>query len=136
LKVKIEGLVSRKVIKLWLENYESLVVRDRPFDALPANSSYKSPDGVSNGVINKIMLEAAVKALPGKLFLCVYYRWIMRQPLNTTLRLLGDIKPLPKTTYYRRCDKAVDFIYYHINGMAAQLKDLVDRILLGRIDNI
>jgi len=71
------------------------------------------------------MLEAAIKALPGQLRLCVNCRWIEKKPLGVTLRLIG----VSKSEYYRRCGLAVDFIYKRVNGRlinyAALLKEIV-----------
>jgi fimbrial chaperone protein len=126
--VRIAGLISKACIRRWLENYESVIAQDRPADAIPTNSGPKSYDGVSNTAINRIMLEAAIRDLPPVLKVCLELRWITQLKLTETLRKTG----IPKTTYYRRCNKAVDFIYYHVNGMAAQLKDLVDSIILEK----
>jgi len=122
--VRIEGLVSKKVVLGWLENYDSLVSGDRPFDAMPSNSGAKVFDGVSGGQMNKIMLEAAIRDLPPVLHVCLVYRWVERRPLWEALRRTG----IPKSTYYRRCAKAVEFIYYHVNGIAAGIKDLLTQI--------
>lgn len=122
--VRIEGLISKKAVRRWLENYESLISEDRPPDFIPGNSSGKPGDGISNAKLNKIMLEAAIRDLPPVLKVCLEYRWVLQLPLGDTLRKTG----LPKSTYYRRCDKAVDFIYYHVNGKAAGIKDLLQKI--------
>jgi len=122
--VRIQGLISTKVITSWLEEWDSLVAGDRPLDAIPASSGPKQMDGISNGMINKMMLDAAVRALPPVLYACVMYRWVDQVPLCKVLEQTG----IAKSTYYRRCDKAVEFIYYHINGMAAGIKDLLDKI--------
>ena len=124
--VRIKGLISTKVITSWLEEWDSLVAGDRPLDAMPANGGPKQMDGVSNGMINKIMLDAAIKALPPVLYICLMYRWVDQVPLPKVLLTTG----IAKSTYYRRCDKAVEFIYYHVNGMAAGIKDLLDKINL------
>jgi hypothetical protein len=70
------------------------------------------------------MLEAAIKDMPPVLYICLKYRWVDQLPLGKTLERTG----IPKSTYYRRCDKAIEFIYYHVNGIAAGMKDLLDRI--------
>jgi hypothetical protein len=122
--VRIQGLISTKVITSWLEEWDSLVAGDRPLDAIPTSSGPKTMDGVSNGTINKMMLNAAIEDLPPVLYVCVMYRWVDQWKLADVLDHTG----IAKSTYYRRCDKAVEFIYYHINGMAAGVKDLLDKI--------
>lgn len=110
--VRIEGLVSKRVIKLWLE----------------AGASMETWDRITNGTIDTIMLSSAIKDLPPVLKVCLQFRWIDQLPLKETLERTG----IPKTTYYRRCDKAVEFLYYHINDMAAGLKDLLDKVLVEK----
>jgi hypothetical protein len=70
------------------------------------------------------MLEAAIKDMPPVLYICLKYHWVDQLPLGKTLERTG----IPKSTYYRRCDKDIEFIYYHVNGIAAGMKDLLDRI--------
>lgn len=123
--VRIDGLISRKVIIGWLENWESLQAGDSPPDAISGNSGPKSRDGVAGNTINRIMIEAAIADLPPVLKVCVEYRWIEQIPRKHIYARTG----IPKTTYYRRCAKAVDFIYHHVNGGAAGMKALVDAIL-------
>jgi fimbrial chaperone protein len=127
--VRIEGLISRKVVKYWLENYQSMAANDSPIDALPHNSGRKSYDGFNDTKLNLIMLDAAIRDLPPVLSVCCKYRWIVQLPLKDTLKITG----LSKSTYYRRCDKSVDFIYYHVNGSAAGINDLIMAIKLGKI---
>ena len=122
--VRVEGLISKKVIKSWLEQWEYLEAGDKPLDAVVMNSGPKNRDGVSSSQINRIMLEAAIADMPPVLYLCLKYRWIDQVPIVKIVEATG----IPKSTYYRRCDKAVEFIYYHVNGMAAGVKDLIDRI--------
>lgn len=122
--IRVEGLISKKVIKSWLENLESLYRGDKPLDAVVTNSGPKSMDGVSGSMLNRLMLESALKDMPPVLYICLKYRWIDQLPIVEALERTG----IPKSTYYRRCDKAVDFIYYHVNGVAAGVKDLIDTI--------
>lgn len=122
--IRIEGLVSKNVIKSWLEEWDSMQAGSRPMDAIPTSSGPKTQDGVSNSRINIIMLDAAIKDLPPVLYVCLMYRWVDQVPLNKVLEKTG----IAKSTYYRRCEKAIDYIYYHVNGMAAGIKDLIDAI--------
>lgn len=121
--VKVEGLISRKVIKYWLENFDRLTGGYKLLDhgrGTPINR-----DGISGNRLNSIMLEDAIKDLPPVLKVCMSYRWLEQLPLDETLSRTG----IPRSTYYRRCDKAIDFIYYHVNGLAANYKDLAETIL-------
>lgn len=122
--VKIEGLISKKAVRRWLDDYESIISESIGADAIPGNSGSKPRDGISNNKINKIMLEAAIKDLPPVLKVCLEYRWIEQLRLGETLKRTG----IAKSTYYRRCDKAVEFIYYHVNGKADNIKDLLEKI--------
>jgi DNA-directed RNA polymerase specialized sigma24 family protein len=122
--VRIEGLVSKKVIRAWLDDWDSLQGDGPPKYQACFNSGSKPYDGVSNKQLNKIMLEAALNDLPPVLYVCAKYRWVEQLPLSETLERTG----IAKSTYYRRCDKAVEFIYYHVNGIAAGIKDLLEKI--------
>lgn len=127
--VRLEGLISKKVVRRWLEHYESLVTGDRPLDYIGTNSGAKSYDGITNSQLNKVMLEAAFKDMPIGLWLCTKYRWVDRKPLGETLaRLKTWGVCASKSSYYRRCDLAITYIYYHVNGRAANIKDLLDKL--------
>lgn len=130
MSIRIEGLISKKVVKGWLEDWESLQSGSPPVDGMPKDSSGKAEDGVSNSQINRIMMDAAVRDLPPVLYVCLKYRWIDELPLGETLKRTG----IPKSTYYRRCDKAVDFIYYHVNGEAAGIKALLEKLSENKDD--
>lgn len=117
-------LISKKVIKYWLDNYTSIIANDRPVDAIPSNSGKKSYDGISWKQIDRIMLQDAIEKLPRLLKKCVYARWVDPQPLGETLRNLN----LTKDVYYKRCSWAIDGIYYHVNGEFANIQDLYNKI--------
>lgn len=124
--VRIEGYTSKKVIRRWLVNYESMAAGDIPLDAMPRNSGPKAADGWGPGKLNKIMLDQAIENIPDKrMKACVYARWIYQLPLGKTLRTLN----IPKSTYYKHCDDAVDFIYREINGERVGVKNLLNTIL-------
>jgi len=123
--MKVQDLISKKLVKYWLENYSSITTNSTPVEAVPSNSGRKSYDGVTWGQINVIMLKDAIRSLPPTLRRCVHARWINRTPLKKTLRDLG----LTKDEYYKRCNWAVDGIYYHINGDLANFKDLFKKTL-------
>lgn len=107
--IKIDGLISKLVIRIWLEEGADLGTWDK----------------INNGTIDRIMLETAIAELPPVLKICYEYRWLKRVKPQEVVDRTG----IPVATYYRRCNKAVDFIYYHINGQAAGLKDLIDKIV-------
>ncbi|EXX84607.1 hypothetical protein BG53_09075 [Paenibacillus darwinianus] len=120
----IEGYLSKKIIRRWLDNYESLVVGDRPADALPSNSGPKNYDGVSGGRLNKIMLDDAIKHLSRLERACLTCKWIRQLRLAKALQLLG----ITKAEYTKGCDAAVDSIYAHLNGERAGIKRLMQAI--------
>lgn len=118
------ALISKKQVRAWLTNYQALASGDRPPDFVPGNSGCKPSDGITGSQMNKIMLDAAVKALPDLVRACVGARWIRRLPLGKTLALLG----ISKDVYYKRCEWGVDFIYAHVNGKRANIQALIDKI--------
>ena len=122
--MRIEGYLSRKVIRKWLADYQAFTAGDYSIDDTPRNSGPKAYDGVSGAKLNKIMLDQAIEGLPQGLKACVYARWVYCLPLKTALKKLG----LEKTIYYARCDKAVEMIYQRMNGSMAGAKLLVETI--------
>lgn len=94
--------ITRKTVRLWLDNYDVLVHGGRP-DKDSGNSGCKPIDGVTNRWLTKIMLQEAIGKLPADLYRVVYFRWIDRLPLSFVLAHLN----YTKDQYYYRCDKAV-----------------------------
>ncbi|XJZ25965.1 hypothetical protein ACF5W4_11185 [Bacillota bacterium Lsc_1132] len=86
--MKVDGYVSKKVIKRWLENYEALAVGEAPDDAPPSNSGPKNYDGISGGQLNKIMLDQAIGKLSPLKRSCIEAKYIERLPLGITLKAL------------------------------------------------
>lgn len=125
--VRIEGIISRRVIRAWLDNYQALEAQDVEIDAIPTNAGAKSYDGVSGKQLNFIMLQAAILDLPQEIRRCVIARWIELHGLGETLRQLG----LTKDVYYKRCDQAINLIYYALNGLAVNYAKLVAEIKKG-----
>jgi DNA-directed RNA polymerase specialized sigma24 family protein len=121
---RVEGYISKKVIKRWLEEYDYLAAGDRPPDAPPTNSGPKAYDGVSAGKLNKIMLDQAIDRLPPLMKACIRARYIYKLPLKATLRALG----IGPKIYYNRCDLAIRHIYYQLNGRTANIMDLLKEI--------
>ena len=58
---RIDGYVSKKTIRLWLENYESLAVGASVPDAPPSFTGPGAQDGKGDGRLNKIVLDQAIK---------------------------------------------------------------------------
>jgi len=125
--VRIEGTVSRRVIRAWLDNYQALEAQDVEVDAIPTNAGAKSYDGISSKQLNKVMLDDAINNLPPRIKLCVYARWIKRLGLGEALNKLG----VSRAVYYIRCDQAVELIYWQMNGLAANYRNLVEEIKKG-----
>lgn len=122
--VRVEGYVSKKAVKRWLEDYEYIAAGDSPPDAPPSNSGPKNNDGWGAGKLNKIMLDQAIENLPPLVRACVKARWVHKLPLRKTLRIL-EIK---EGVYYNRCDLGVDLIYQELNGEVGRYKALYDKI--------
>lgn len=124
---RIEGYVSKKNIKRWLENYPALAAGDRIDDGMVVNSGPKAYDGVSGGRLNKIMLDKALadmrRALPFS-WRCCLYRWVKPIMRREALKLLG----VSGTVYTRGCNEAVDYIYKHVNGELIPYMRLLDAI--------
>ncbi|NRR04570.1 hypothetical protein HP570_20355 [Brevibacillus sp. RS1.1] len=126
--IRLEGYISKKIVKRWLEDYAALVVSDRPIDAIPSNSSPKAYDGVSGGQINKIMVDQALEQLRQQkplTYRCAQARWILQLRTDEALQRLK----VTKTEYIKSCTAAVDYIYKSINGKALGVKMLVELII-------
>ena len=122
--MKIEGYISKKTIRFWLDNYEALVSGDRPLEEIPGNTGPKNVDGISAGLLNKTMLENAVDGLPGDLQLCVKNRWYYHYAVRHTCNVLG----ITSDDYYSKCNEAVEMIYNELNGFLLGVKQLMKKI--------
>lgn len=109
-----KDMIGRRTIRRWLDNWEHLVRREPMEDSLPASNSCKPKDGITNGMLNKIMLEMAYDRLPYDLKRAAYYRWIIKgqYTLSQTLKLLD----MTKDQYYYRCDLVVSSVFEFVNG--------------------
>lgn len=120
------GYVSKKNIRRWLENYHALAAGDK-IDGVVVNSGPKAKDGISGGMLNKIMLDEALEdmrqALPFS-WRCCLYRWIKPVVRRDALKLLG----VSSSVYARGCAEAVDYVYKHVNGELLPYKRLLDAI--------
>lgn len=117
-------MITRKTIKIWLENYVSLAVGERLPDVIQ-NSGPKNYDGISGGYLNKVMLDDVINKLPPLTKACVQIRWIRCLPVAKSLKTIG----ITRDQYNRLCDEAVDTIYRNINGGLLGAKKLAEAIL-------
>ncbi|PFV44144.1 hypothetical protein [Bacillus thuringiensis] len=121
---RIDGYVSKKTIRLWLENYESLAVGDRFLDAPPSFTGPGAQDGKSDGRLNKIVLDQAIKQLPKNMRYIVLARYVVKIPRKNTLRTMN----ITETVYYTRCKQAVDILHMTINGDMVGMKKLIKKL--------
>ncbi|NIK67920.1 hypothetical protein [Paenibacillus sp. BK720] len=129
MRPRIEGFISKKNIRRLLDNYQALEHGDQlpnP-DAVPINTGQKSQDGVSGGRINKIMLDDAIAQLSPFMQAVVKCRWTGRLPVGDALKVLG----VSKAVYYQRCNLAAEYIYINMNGKAAAIDRLYERVMQG-----
>ncbi|WP_343084251.1 hypothetical protein [Blautia producta] len=108
------GIIGRRTVRRWLNNWEHLVRREPMEDQLPGNGGCKPADGITNGMLNKIMLEMAYDRLPYDLKRVAYFRWIVKgqYSLTATLQHLN----MTKDQYYYRCDLVIDSVFNFVNG--------------------
>lgn len=121
---RIDGYVSKKTIRLWLENYESLAVGDRFPDAPPSFTGPGALDGKSDGRLNKIVLDQAIKQLPKNMRYIVLARYVVKIPRKNTLHTMN----ITETVYYTRCKQAVDILHMTINGDMVGMKKLIKKL--------
>ncbi|MEH7457735.1 hypothetical protein V7183_10985 [Bacillus sp. JJ1127] len=121
---RIESYVSKKTIKLWLENYEALAVGDRFPDTPPSFTGPITLDGKSDGRLNKIVLDQAIKQLPSKMRYIVVARYIAKIPRRNTLRTMN----ITEHVYYTRCRQALDLLHMSINGDMVGMKKLIKKL--------
>lgn len=118
--------MSKKNIRRLLDNYHTLEAGDQlpnP-DAAPINTGPKAYDGVGGGRLNKIMLDDAIGKLSPFMQAVVKCRWTRQLPLKDALKVLG----VSKSVYYHRCSLAVEQIYINVNGRAAGIVALYEKI--------
>lgn len=130
---KTPGHIGKGTVRGWLENYQALISGGRREEAIPTNSGCKPDDGIPDALLNRIMLDQALEGMRKDawvLYSCCKARWIDQDTLNFTLRRLG----LTIDKYYRRCDWAISYTYFHVNHMDESLAKLVAK--LNRIDDI
>jgi hypothetical protein len=109
-----QEIIGRRTIRRWLDNWEHIQRREPMEDQVKVNSGCKPADGITNGMLNKIMLEMAYDRLPLELRRVAYYRWVIKgqYSLLQTLTILG----LTKDQYYYRCDQVVNSVFEFVNG--------------------
>lgn len=125
--VQIEGYVSKKVIRQWLENYEYMEVGDRPPDAPVTNSGPKSADGIKGGQLNKLMLDQAIEELPLLERACVKARWVHRFSPKQRRKMCERLG-ITNDMYRSRSEQSVKLLHDRINGEVALYKRLFDKI--------
>ncbi|EMN7726848.1 hypothetical protein WB980_000092 [Bacillus cereus] len=121
---RIDGYVSKKTIRLWLENYESLAVGDRFPDAPPSFTGPGAQDGKGDGRLNKIVLDQAIKQLPKNMKYIVLARYVVKVPRKRILHKLN----IHANEYYKYCDKAVETLYRIINGDMVGMNQLIKKV--------
>lgn len=109
-----QEIIGRRTIRRWLDNWEHIQRSEPMEDQVKVNSGCKPADGITNGMLNKIMLEMAYDRLPLELRWVAYYRWVIKgqYSLLQTLAILG----LTKDQYYYRCDQVVNSVFEFVNG--------------------
>jgi fimbrial chaperone protein len=123
--ILIKGTITRKLVRVWLDNYAGLDQEDVRLDLVKTSGGLRGTDGVSGRALTKIMVDEAIAALPQELTAVVRLRWLQPVGLGAALRASG----LSKTEYYRRCDKALDQVYRSINGVRVNYEELANAIL-------
>lgn len=121
---KLKGSISRETIRSWLDNYQALISEDKNMDDIPHNGGRRPEDGIPDALLNRIILTQALTAMhweAGILYSCCRARWIDRDGFTFTLRRLR----LTKDQYYKRCDWAIDYLYYKINGIELKKQRLL-----------
>lgn len=128
---KIDCLVSRKNITRWLENYNELKAGGRiEREVAISGGGDKARDGISGAMIDMIMLDKGIDCLRKDhevLYNCVYYRWIQCLRWKEVQPFLN----MARSTYYKYCEQAVDYLYYQVNGNAGGMADLLASISKG-----
>lgn len=129
--MKVEGYVSKAVVKRWLENYSSLVSGDVMQDAPAGNSGPKTYDGIRGGQLNKIMLEQAIKSLSPLHRSCIEAKYVEQLPKHITIKALE----ISEGIYKKRINDGIDQIYRYLNGEKADIVQIPDnhRKLLSKI---
>lgn len=113
--------ISRRTVRRWLKEWDFIVCDGPPKEDIHGNSGSRPIDGVTAKRLNKIMLEQAYAALPFRLRVVAYYRWVRPHSLKSTLEILG----FTKDQYYYRCDKVIAYVYHYVNGDKDCLEDVV-----------
>lgn len=129
--MKVDGYISKAVIKRWLENYDSLMKGDVMQDLPAGNSGPKTYDGISGGRLNKIMLQQAIKQLSPLRRSCIEAKYVEQLPKHVILRALE----ISEGVYKDRVKRGIDDIYHYLNGEKAQKVRIPDnhRKLLSKI---
>jgi hypothetical protein len=131
--IMIEDFVTKETILRWLEHYRELVMEDRSIEDVVSAGSGGS-DGITYGQLARIMIKSALAAMRRErydLYKVTYLRWLNDESLPDCLRFSG----LTKSSFYRRCNAAVIYVYKQVNGRAVGLQELANQIFIVQEDN-
>lgn len=121
--MKIEGYVSKKIVRKMLDNYHTKQKRDRSFKEYVTSSSL-NVDGKSGADLDKIIIDQSVEKLPDIVRACCRARWYYKTAVRHTCNVLG----ITVNEYYSYCNEAIDLIYRDINGSKVGMKALFKAI--------
>jgi hypothetical protein len=126
--VMIEDFVTRDTIKRWLEHYRELVMEDRSIDDV-VSSGGPGGDGITYSQLARIMIKSALAVMRKEdysLYKVTALRWLRDESLPDCLAFSG----LSKSAFYRRCNRAIEYVYRQVNGRAVGLQALANQIFI------
>ena len=113
--------VSKKTVKLWLENYHALQAGE-PIGENPFGGP-KPEDGVTSSHLNKIMVDQAIQAMPPKLYQATNCRFIREMLVVDAIKEMN----CGRGTYYRRNRDSINFVHAYVNGYEFELEELYQK---------
>lgn len=122
--MRVEGLISRKSIMRWLDEYEYMATGTRNPEAPEGSGGTKPADGISGTQLNKIMLDEAMETLTPLVRACLRSKYVYRLTNKQGTKALG----IGASVYARRCEQGIDALYYKVNGQAANIADLLAKV--------
>ncbi|WP_217587012.1 hypothetical protein [Lentibacillus saliphilus] len=121
--IQIEGYMSRKAIRKYLEHYNDIKRGDYSWKETTSTGP-KVYDGISGGQLNRIMIDQAIEKLPKIVQACCRARWIHDLPAKETTKLLK----ISRGMYNHHCAAAIELIHEHINGSTIGAMKLLQAI--------
>lgn len=123
--MKNEGLLSKRVIEIILENYHDYFTshygpKTAKYGDYNSGGMPRSNDGITYGRLNKVILRQAIDTLEPNLKAVIYFRWVYQHTPTQTVQQLG----ISRKQYYSLCRKAVDAIYQKVNETAVDKPDV------------